>query len=536
MRATITLQFNSLPLALLFAAAAAQCLAEAPRLAAHDYATPARTLLRHAPNALALTAAGRGRQGTTCAESPVQIFCQLQCSLVHLAVSHGPVAATRLNSLLLDLLSPSPSPTLNTSQGLASLCVQAQVLLLHQLPAALAALAPSRAAVALPAVANHVAALHASTPHAPTPPNDAQLEVTVAAAAWQGVGGVLACSSSQPITSVTPTASMLSHASVQSAAHEAVHMLWSLLPPLPPLLSGEVAMLRAAIVQQGGKLDPSPSHDSTTPTQEGSAADGVPGQATVGMQGQQGEGGQGVTELIPSMGLAAGPYAEVLAVWAAAVHALLQCEAPTALPTGLTDDAQLTYPTSETGGRESVGGSAVAAAMRCLLVLCGGGRGGWALGHLAAVRGWCAAPVSRTLTVQGDAPLRGVQGVLAAALAAVAPTAMQVQIVTEGLGGSGGRIAAPPHASCLAVLLAAELGCQADRSHAGRVGGGAVVEAAVEAGLVGLRAVGGQLGPQVGAEPLLDLSRYVGGSDGHLLRTHQLGRPHPAAVGALRQN
>jgi hypothetical protein len=247
--------------ALLNAASLLRSLAGAPRLPATDAGGPARALLQAACSVTA--SSGQQQQLQSSPSGPDGTLhsaaVEVQVAVTRLAFAHGRYPPTGLTTLVDNLISP---------QGFSALSAPAKAALLADMQAALACLAPSRAAPAVTQLVTLALTDHTrSTPTTQSQPAATSLvdRFQLQAALWAGLKGIAtaaaqtgknggAAAGSAPALSMTPElASALAAAAVDCYAQ---------LPPLPVLLPGE----RAALLSACGSSGTEPGHIALPPS------------------------------------------------------------------------------------------------------------------------------------------------------------------------------------------------------------------------------------------------------------------------------
>ncbi len=379
---------------------------------------------------------------------------------------------------------PSPSP-----------CALPQAALLHQLPRALACLAPSRASPLLQALSG-TAAL--PTPVAPVPgayacPHPTSRDGAAAAAhppppllacaLWQGLTSILYCTRPASLAPSSAPASRLPPSAAAAAAAAAADV-YARLPLLPALLPGEVAWLQGVMeALQAGSPLPSGAAWGDNAGGGGGGGDGAGGGNAGGADGRGAQGG-------------------LLWVWAAAAQCLLALSAcgqnlprelthaslpPSSPPVAAPGSTAVAVPTAAAGSmaagcEQQTGGRLTqqqqqqllrACQMRCLMVVGGSGAGRTVSGGPSSQD----LAVCRAVCVEGGGSLRGCCGgavqalrlLLAAALAAAAPQAAQVGVqsecrrcgcaLQEGLGKTGTDLLLPRQADVCLCLQCLQCSC-----------------------------------------------------------------------------
>jgi hypothetical protein len=239
--------------ALLNAASLLRTLAGAPRLPATDVGGPARSLLQTACSVTASSGQQQQLQSSSSsAESSLHsASVEVQVAVIRLAFAHGRYPPTGLTTLVDHLISP---------QGFSALSAPAKAALLADMQAALACLAPSRAAPAVTQLVTLALTDHTrSTPTTQSQPAATSLvdRFQLQAALWAGLTGIAtmaaqagkkggAVAGSAPALSMTPE---LASALAAGAAE-----CYAQLPPLPVLLPGERVALSAACSSASGPV------------------------------------------------------------------------------------------------------------------------------------------------------------------------------------------------------------------------------------------------------------------------------------------
>lgn len=403
------------------AAAVLRCLAAAPRLPANvDLGSMCRRLLVSAasgsssstPSNSQSPAVSHSMSLTPIVSLPAAVM-EVQVAVVQLLLAHAASApSTGLPGLLDELLGVS---------RFKSLPQPAQIQLLQHLPAALASLAPSRAApifTPLPAVA-------------------AAAGPAVAAALWDGLRGVM-------------SAAAAAHASGRAAPHgvegpapeavtsarEAVAALLPPLPPLPALLPGELAAMQEVLLGRPNPASavlPAPSHTSHTPVSL-SQQSGAPGPLTPLLKA--------AAAGAPTANTAA--RIELMHLWVAAARCLVVMRTAELPPSLSTPQPLHPQPTSNQlhNADSAAWESALAACqLRCLIVIAGVGNStvgasrGAATHQLTGPLGAKDLVPCRALCVDAPEPIAvRCRRLVATAMCASAAHASQVQVLLETLG------------------------------------------------------------------------------------------------------